>query len=565
MLRILSTVALLVAVVISVSAQTGPPDFWFNLDPAMDKVAGVSTEKAYKELIKGKKGKTIVVAVIDSGIDAEHEDLKDVMWTNPGEIAGNGKDDDGNGYVDDIHGWNFIGGADGRNVHHETYEVTRLYAKDLYRFENADRDKLPKKVRKEYDQWLEYKKVVDEEREKAQTNLDRMTQTKSMIDNALVEMKKVVGDQPLTSGLIDSLEGLGNTALMLGINIWRQATAQGEKITDINEMQEMVSEEVKGGIEYYSNKLEYAYNPNFDSRTIVGDNYDDQTEMYYGNNDVEGPDAFHGTHVGGIIGAVRHNGIGINGVARDVALMSVRAVPDGDERDKDVANAIRYAVDNGASVINMSFGKGQSWNKEIVDEAVKYAEEHDVLLVHAAGNSHQDNDKSDNFPTDEFDKAGWFCSKRADNWIEVGALSFKEGEDAIATFSNFGKEQVDLFAPGVAIYSTIPDSKYRNAQGTSMASPVVAGVAAVIRSQYPDLTAKQVKEVLMSSVVPIEGKVKRPDDKTLVDASAISVTGGTVNLYNALKAASQVKGKRKKKKTYKSDTYDAYLKEANKA
>ena len=162
------------------------------------------------------------------------------------------------------------------------------------------------------------------------------------------------------------------------------------------------------------NKLDYAYNPDYDSRKlIVKDNYADSNERFYGNNDVEGPDALHGTHVAGIVGAVVGNEIGSDGIARNVKLMSVRAVPDGDERDKDVANAIRYAVDNGATIINMSFGKGYSWDKKAVDEAVKYAAKHDVLLVHAAGNSGQNNDKTDNFPNDFIGKHGFIFKKNA--------------------------------------------------------------------------------------------------------------------------------------------------------
>jgi len=281
----------------------------------------------------------------------------------------------------------------------------------------------------------------------------------------------------------------------------------------------------------------------------VGDDYSDPYQRDYGNNDYEGPDAFHGTHVSGIIAAERNNGIGINGVADMARIMTVRAVPNGDERDKDVASAIIYAVDNGASVINMSFGKGYSWNKKLVDEAVKYAAKKDVLLVHAAGNSAQNNDNTNNFPNDSYKKACWFCKKGAyDNWIEVGALSNTTDENLPASFSNYGKEEVDLFAPGVAIYSTIPDNEYRNAQGTSMAAPVVAGVAALLRSYFPELTAKQVKEILLESATRIDMDVKKPGTQDLVPFSSLSVTGGTVNAYEAVKLAMETKGKKKIKK-----------------
>lgn len=306
---------------------------------------------------------------------------------------------------------------------------------------------------------------------------------------------------------------------------------------------------MQGAIDYFAGQAEYNYNPDLEVRSIVGDNYADSYERYYGNNDVKGPDAFHGTHVAGIIGATRGNGIGIDGLADNVKIMGVRAVPDGDERDKDVANSIIYAVDNGASVINMSFGKGYSWDKKAVDKAVKYAQKHDVLLIHAAGNDGQNNDVTNNFPRAEYEKRGLFGPKKAKNWIEVGALSWKDGEDMVARFSNYGKKNVDLFAPGVQIYSTAPDNEYKNASGTSMASPVVAGVAAVIRSYYPRLTAEQVKDVLMSTTVMTkDAKVKTPGTGELVPFSELCVSGGVVNAYEAAKKAATVKGKKKLKK-----------------
>ena len=139
-------------------AQDGPPANWFNLDKEKDGVYGVSTERAYEELLKGKSSVSVVVAVIDSGVDAEHEDLDDVMWVNPGEIAGNGIDDDGNGYVDDVHGWNFIGGFDGKNVNDDNLEIARVYKKYSYKYENADPDKLTKKGKKEYEFYQKVKK-----------------------------------------------------------------------------------------------------------------------------------------------------------------------------------------------------------------------------------------------------------------------------------------------------------------------------------------------------------------------------------------------------------------------
>ncbi len=533
--------SLLFALAVSIpfigSAQySAPPDNWQHLDKMKDGYMGVSSDKVYADLLKGKKSQTVVVAVLDSGVDAEHEDLKDIMWVNTDEIPGNKIDDDGNGYVDDIHGWNFIGGKDGKNVHHDQLEITRLYVKYKKQFEGVDPSKLSGKDRKLYDKYKEMEKTITEEREEAKANL---TLYGGMLE-AINSVEKAIGKEEVTAKDLENFES-DDASIARTAQIMETMLADGGTSKEIKEQLRQYVESLRG-------QAEYNYNPDLNVRQIVGDNYNDSSERYYGNNDVEGPDASHGTHVSGIIAAKRHNDIGVDGIADNVRIMSVRCVPDGDERDKDVANAIIYAVDNGASVINMSFGKGYSWDKKAVDKAVKYALKKDVLLVHAAGNSHQNNDNMDNFPNDKFEKKGLFGAKKAKNWMEVGALSWKGGEDMAATFSNFGKENVDLFSPGVAIYSTTPDNNYAHFDGTSMAAPAAAGVAALIRSYYPTLTAVQVKDILMSTTVMTpNAKVKRPGDGELVPFSELCVTGGVINVYEAVKKASTVKGKKKMK------------------
>ena len=173
---------------------------------------------------------------------------------------------------------------------------------------------------------------------------------------------------------------------------------------------------------------------------------------------------------------------------------------------------IRYAVDNGAAVINMSFGKGESPNKEVVDEAVKYALKNDVLLVHGSGNDAKEVTFANNFPNDRFDKKGLFAPRYAKNWLEVGASTFSEDENLVASFSNYSADKVDVFAPGVEIYSTVPDDKYKNLQGTSMASPYVAGLAALLRSYFPTLTAAQVKSIIMESSSKQKYRVINPEN-----------------------------------------------------
>jgi len=542
--------SLCVALSLGVIAQE---EGWHHGPADKDGSVGINTEAMYKQL-QGRQSNTVVVAVIDSGMDIEHEDLKDNVWVNVDEIPDNGKDDDGNGYIDDVYGWNFIGGANG-NVGPDTYEVTRLYGKYKYKYDGAIRSNLSKKEKVEYDLYIKCKEEVESKLERAENGYNRYTQSKANVDSGLDAIAAALDTNDVTLANLEAITPDGE-AMTIGKNILLEQLANGLTVESIPALKDQIFQELDGGIEYFEGQSKYAYNPNFNTREIVGDNYDDQNEKYYGNNDVEGPDALHGTHVAGIIGAVRDNSIGMNGVADNVKLMSIRTVPDGDERDKDVANAIRYAVDNGASIINMSFGKGFSWYEKVVEDALKYAEKNDVLMVHAAGNSSQNNDTTDNFPNDTYKGKGFLFfkgkTKYYKNWVEVGALNFQNGEDLSAPFSNYGKENVDLFAPGMAIYATIPDDQYRPLQGTSMASPVVAGIAAVIRSYYPGLTAVQVKQILMSSSTKLNHLVKVPGmNGTTKSFSQLSVSGGTVNAEMAIKMAAQTPGKKKIKNTIK--------------
>lgn len=525
---------------VTLTAQDTSPENWFNLDPKTDNVPGVSTEKMYQELLGGRESETVIVAVIDSGVDPDHEDLKDVMWVNEDEIPGNGIDDDNNGYIDDIHGWNFIGGKDGKNINHESLEITRLVAKYQKIYDGVDANSLSKKQRVEYDAYQTMKEEIEEKKNSVMGQAAGVMQfaegIKMLTEHfgkspSLAELKALDGDETLKT--------------------------VGQQVAGILEGQGVTFDELKENIEgaksYFDGQLNYYYNVDFDPRAeVVGDNYDDPYERDYGNNDIQGPDAGHGTHVAGIIAAARGNDVGIMGVADNVRIMSVRAVPDGDERDKDVANAIIYAVDNGASIINMSFGKSYVWNKKVVDQAVKYAMKNDVLLVHAAGNDGKNTDVANNFPHDAFAKRGLFGPKMASNWIEVGALTYRGGADAPAGFSNYGKDNVDVFAPGYQILSTTPDQGYDKYSGTSMAAPVTAGVAAVLRSYFPELTAEQVKEIIEGSIIPQTQKVKQPGSGDLVPFSDLCKTGGVVNSYQAVQKAKKTKGKKKIKKKKKA-------------
>lgn len=522
---------------------------WYLGQAENNSSIGISAHKLYSEILKERPSKTVIVAVIDSGVDAEHEDLSENMWINHDEIPSNGIDDDNNGYVDDIHGWNFIGGPNG-NVHHDTYEATRIYAKYKYKFENANPEQLSKKERALYEKYLKCKEEVEEKKSKAELSLSNIENTESVYLSSLDAIGEALGDEEVNLENLKKIDGTEDRFLGIGKNMLLDLVARGKTDVDVDSFKQIIKEVNKPEKDYYRVKVDYAYNPDYDSRIVIGDDYNDQSEKYYGNNDVEGPDASHGTHVAGIIGAVRDNRLGMNGVSDNVRIMSVRAVPDGDERDKDVANAIRYAVDNGASIINMSFGKGFSWNESVVEEAIKYAEQNDVLMVHASGNDGKDNDTSDNYPNDEYQGKGFLFfkgkKKNFNNWIEVGALSYDDGKSAAASFSNYGETQVDLFAPGMAIYSTIPDNEYDSFQGTSMAAPVVSGVAAVLRSYFPTLTAVQVKDILLTTVTKINHEVYVPGTSSdLTSFSKLCVSGGVVNAEKAVKKAMQTKGEKK--------------------
>lgn len=503
------------------------PENWFNLDAKTDNIRGVSTEKAYAELLKNKKSKKVIVAILDSGVEIDHEDLKDKIWVNKDEIAGNGIDDDKNGYIDDVYGWNFIGGKDGKQVHYDTWEMARLYKKYTDQFKNKDTLKLKKKEKADFAQYKVVKAEFEKQKKYADGTIEYLKKQKAEFIEKDMLLQKHLNKEEYSLQDLEAYDAKGDSAVIKAV-----------KFMSRYKKYNYTAESFDGGIDYFKVMTDYKLNPEFNPRHIIGDNYADKTEKYYGNNEVEGPDAFHGTHVAGIVGAIRHNDKGMKGIAENIELMVVRVVPSGDERDKDVANAVYYAVDNGAQIINMSFGKAFSPYKSIVDKAFKYAEKKGVLIVHAAGNDSQNSDEIDNFPNRRYLKP----KKECKTWIEVGASSWGDGKRFIGGFSNYGKKNVDIFAPGVDIYSTIPDGKYGKAGGTSMASPVVAGVAALVWSYYPDLTAVQLKDILLKSAVKYKGtKVPVPGSKDKeIDFAELSQTGGIVNAYEALLLAEKM-------------------------
>ena len=520
------------------SQKMETPKGWHLLDKEKDGFYGISLKGAY-DLVKDKKGTTVVVAVIDSGIDTLHEDLKPVLWRNPKEIPGNGIDDDKNGYVDDIYGWNFIGGKDGRNVKEDSYEGARVYHKLKAKWadKTVDPATLTPEEKEEYEVWQKAKKKIEGQTVAGGVDLLLLKNAYKAARKNDSLIKLAMSKEVYTG---KELEEYAPTAS--DVKAARNSFLYLFKANDI--MDQTNKEFIEGFGDYLrgeERKAEAKDNAPKNFRgEITGDNEADFNDRYYGNPDVMAGTPFHGTHVAGIIAAARNNGKGMDGIADNVKIMMIRAVPDGDEHDKDIALAIRYAVDNGAKVINMSFGKDFSPEKNWVDDAVKYAESKGVLLVHAAGNDHKNLDSADNFPNASLKT----YKVRASNWLTVGASSDPTAEPGFesltASFSNYGKKEVDVFAPGTKIYSTIPGgTTYGNAQGTSMASPVVAGVAALILSYNPHLTPQQLKDIIEKSSTPVTIKVKLPgseEDKE-VEMSEISRTAGIINAEAAMKMA----------------------------
>jgi len=498
---------------------------WQNQDLKKDKKNGVSTDKAYNKLLKGKKSTPVIVAVIDAGVDINHEDLKELIWTNPKEIPDNGIDDDNNGYIDDIHGWNFLGTGKSGSIVFESKELTREYVRLEKKFGTRDKSSITSADTSEYHY---YKKVkerytnrynsVKRTLEMFKKNYKEWTESDSAIKIFL--QKDSYTDEELKS--INTSDSTIKRACDILLKLKRKGM-EGP----ISKIQSAM----------YEMQLKYDYNTNWNPRKAVGDDPDNFNDVKYGNNDVIGSDPFHGTMVSGIIAAKRDNNIGINGVADHVLIMPILVVPDGDERDKDVALAIRYATDNGAKIINMSFGKEYSPNKEEVLEAMEYAAAHNVLMVHGAGNDATSCDTTTFYPSAYMNRINTAIS----SYIEVGASTLYPDERLVAEFSNYGATTVDLFAPGDNIYTTYPKNKYRSNSGTSFSCPVVAGVAALIWSYYPNLTAKQVKEIIIASGVSFANKqVFRPNprrDEIKIEFGMLCISGKVINAYNALKLA----------------------------
>ncbi|WP_447952106.1 S8 family serine peptidase [Chryseobacterium koreense] len=507
---------------------------WYHKDFSATNVYGVNTQNAYKYLeSKGLKPRTVVVGVLDSGVQVDHPGLVNNMWKNPNEIPNNGKDDDGNGYVDDIYGWNFIGGKNG-DVDVDNMEVTRVVKKYQPIFEGADSSTNKAnqaKMPEEFAMYMKSKEIFTKKSIEGKQGFE----TYSMIQKMIPSMVAMLDGKNLTPEVVAAIKPATQEQAMAASVLGQIAQDPAIKGKSPVEVQKFLEDQMKEALDYYGPQATKQYNLDYDPRAaIVGDNYDDYSEKFYGNNHYEGPDAKHGTHVSGIIAGYPQGKEIQYGVAYKVAkIMTVRAVPDGDERDKDVANAIRYAVDNGAKILNMSFGKPVSPGKTYVWDAFKYAQDKGVLLVKAAGNENEDISEDLAYPTNYKDVKD--AKPFINNMIVVGA-STNDNEFLRASFSNYNQKMVNVFAPGDKIYSTVPHNKYEYLQGTSMASPVVAGGAAVLLAYMPNLKPEQIIEAFVKTAnkSSVNAMIKSNTNNRF---DLISESGGVIDLRKAAEYA----------------------------
>jgi cell wall-associated protease len=506
----------------STNAQKDKTINWYNTAKA-----GMKTEKAYDFLKKNnKKSNEVIVAVIDSGVDIEHEDLVGKIWINTREIPGNNIDDDNNGYIDDINGWNFLGNSKGENIEYSRYEKVRIFAQLKNKYQGKDKSEIFSNDLAEFELFQKEKKDIDNQVSEYEGYKKQNEQLLTILKYVPKIVSKSINKENYTLQDLKKWKATNENDLQL--KYIAIAMLNGE-LTE-----ELIQEQLNS----INKTLDFQLKVDYDDRSLIGDNPTDISNINYGNNNVEGPDALHGTHVAGIISAIRGNNLGGDGVADNVKIMSLRAVPNGDEHDKDIALAIRYAVNNGAKIINMSFGKPYSMNQKAVFEAMKYADSLGVLLVHAAGNDDKDIDVESNFPAVKYE----FQEKKLVHLITIGASTDNAKGNLAADFSNYGKNTVDVFAPGYDIYNTIPNNKYKKLDGTSMAAPMAAGAAALLKSYFPELTMSQVKEILLKTATNYsETKQVLPGSEEKVYFSQLSITGGVINLLEAVKYCSTLR------------------------
>lgn len=494
---------------LSSSAFTDHPatHHWYRIYCDSLQGANIDAAIAYLEALNMKPKKTIVVGIIDSGVDTASIDLKDALWTNRKEVAGDGKDNDRNGYVDDIHGWNFLGTRDGNfNMTSAGTEEFRQFKRLYPKYKSSTREQAKDKNEFDFYQLMKKKAGI--------SNYLRMFQMSLLKHNAMNtadSIARIHADEDTLSvqGILqmtmtDSL--LEKSLEQLYTDLLR--AKQDMKWTAFKKQQADRLDLMRSRIE--------GIEKDQDKRLLMGDDLTDADDRFYGNNILTLDDSYHGTFVAGIVAGQGKGSQALHGVYPQARIMIVRAAPDGDEYDKDVATSIRYAVDNGAKVINMSIGKYTSPTPDMANRAIAYALKKDVIVIQAAGNQHLNIDTIAYFPTG-IDRNGAFYK----NFLRVGA-SDQYGH--CSAMSNYGNEHVHLFAPGEKITSVTPGNGYATEDGTSVAAPVVSGIAALLRSYFPKLKAWQVCAILKHSCR------SRFDSKT-------NTTFGIVDALEAVKQA----------------------------
>ncbi len=507
---------------------------WQYKDIFEDTIPGISLDKAYTSFLKDKKGEDVIVAVIDTEVDINHEDLKEQIWINSKEIPNNSLDDDNNGYIDDIHGWNFLGNQKGENVIHTSYEFVRLIKKFKPLFENKSINDINTNEKEDFET---YKKA-----------LEAFEETKKSNQNYLERLNRFLKEHNKAKEVLNPYFSFDSISKKQLLEFKTKDTILEKHLkTLISHKDRGITEKLLlNSITEIEGLVNSSTSLNYQERKIIGDNPEDITDTAYGNNNVSGnlDKLYHGTLVSGVIVATRNNNIGIDGILNEAKIMSLCVSANGGELDKDIALAIRYAVDNGAKIINMSSGKHFSMNRDWVNQAIKYAAKKDVLFITSAGNDKLNLDENHNnyYPNDiDGDQ------EISDNFMMIGASSYTLDKRLRLYLTNYGKKNVDLFAPGYKVYTTLPNNKYRYSPGTSIATALVSGIAALIRSHYPNLKASEVKEILMSSGISYNIDVEmflEDGSKKMIPFSQLSKSGKIVNAYNALLLAEQVsKGK----------------------
>ena len=451
---------------------------------------------------KIKPKKQIIVGIIDSGLDTTSVDILPALWKNPQEKQDR-KDNDNNGYTDDLHGWNFLGTKDGTfNMtsagSEEFREFKRLYPKykgienkeavqDTAEFTYYELMKKKAGIMS-YIKYTAYTAVKDEAYQKTDSILKTLN-----INTDTLTIQGLMQLHTRSNVLEQAIQALFTDLLKIGEHgLWKDARKAHDK-----------------NFALMKRRLE-SIEKDTDKRLLMGDDMKNPEDRFYGNHTLQVEGCDHGTFVAGIVAGQGVKDSRMKGVWPQARLMIVRAVGNGDEYDKDVASAIRYAVDNGATVINLSLGKYTSPDADMVNQAIAYAQKKDVLIIQAAGNNSRNIDLVPYFPSAK-DQNG----KTFKNYMRVGA-SDQDGNPC--TFSNYGQDEVDVFAPGENIISVGLTNTYSTQQGTSFAAPIVSGIAAMLRSCFPKLKAHQIKEIICQSVQPTDQLKKHCRTGGIVDA-----------------------------------------------